>query len=62
MAGIGGGDERVTGSGFGRDVVVRGFRRSHSVMCGRAFGKGRTNTATEWLMATKKKLAMSWVT
>ena len=31
-------------------------------MCGRAFGKGRTNTATEWLMATQIKLAMAWVT
>ena len=32
------------------------------LMCGRAFGKGMTNTATEWLMATQIKLAMAWVT
>lgn len=34
MAGIGGGDEGVSGGGFGRDVVVRGFRRAHPTVCG----------------------------
>ena len=34
MAGIGGGDEGVSVGGFGRDVVVRGFRRSQSAVCG----------------------------
>ncbi len=34
VAGIGGGGEGVTGCGLGRDVVVRGLRRSFSAVCG----------------------------
>ena len=34
MVRIGDGDERVAGSGFGRDVVVGGFRRSQLAVCG----------------------------